>query len=172
MQYIIKEIDGEPSGNPISVPNAIESGILNLNKTVKQVNSNLLVESGYCLYQKNTPPTSSDVLKEYKEVDPVFVEEDATYVQTFKLVDCVFSSDSERQKVLDYILVSKKKDIREKRNALLAKCDFTQITDAVCDKASWSVYRQHLRDITTQIGFDNGEVEWPEPPFALEKGVE
>ena len=171
MQYIIKTVDGSPSGNPISVANAIESGILNIDASVKHINSNLLADSGYCLYVKTTPPLPKNLLEEYQEVDPVFVEEDLTYIQTFELVDRVFSSDEERQKTLDYVLESKKKEIREKRNELLNRCDYTQITDAPCDKAAWSVYRQQLRDITNQTSFASGEVEWPEPPFALEKGV-
>ena len=53
---------------------------------------------------------------------------------------------------------------RARRNKLLAECDWTQgkdIPDAV--SAQWAVYRQSLRDITTQQGFPDSIV-WPEKP--------
>jgi hypothetical protein len=39
------------------------------------------------------------------------------------------------------------KRIRKWRDAELASCDWTQITDAVCDKAAWAKYRQELRNL-------------------------
>lgn len=53
--------------------------------------------------------------------------------------------------------------IREKRNALLASCDWTQITDCTVDKQAWATYRQALRDITEQAGFPT-DVVFPTPP--------
>lgn len=49
--------------------------------------------------------------------------------------------------------------IRAERNALLAQCDWTQLPDAPVDAAAWVVYRQALRDITTQA--DPFNVIWP-----------
>jgi hypothetical protein len=43
--------------------------------------------------------------------------------------------------------------VREQRNALLAASDWTQLADAVVDKAAWATYRQALRDIPLQAGF-------------------
>jgi len=54
-------------------------------------------------------------------------------------------------------------NIRVKRDALLAKCDYTQISDWTGDKQAWATYRQQLRDIPQQ--FSNPEdVVWPTPP--------
>ena len=53
--------------------------------------------------------------------------------------------------------------IREQRNALLASCDWTQISDATVDKQAWATYRQALRDITAQAGFPT-DVQWPTKP--------
>jgi hypothetical protein len=53
--------------------------------------------------------------------------------------------------------------IRQQRNALLAASDWTQVADAPVDQAAWAVYRQALRDVTTQAGFPN-EVVWPVSP--------
>ena len=56
--------------------------------------------------------------------------------------------------------------IRELRNQKLSDCDWTQLADCPLDesaKASWSVYRQSLRDITNQSGFPHS-VNWPQMP--------
>lgn len=54
--------------------------------------------------------------------------------------------------------------IRNRRNGLLADCDWTQAKD-IPDAIStlWAPYRQALRDITEQAGFPF-EVQWPELP--------
>jgi len=57
---------------------------------------------------------------------------------------------------------------REKRNALLAESDWTQLPDARtamgAEKAAeWDAYRQALRDITDQPGFPE-EINWPVKP--------
>lgn len=53
--------------------------------------------------------------------------------------------------------------IRSKRNAKLSACDWTQLPDAPVDSAAWAVYRQKLRDISSQAGFP-WEVVWPQEP--------
>lgn len=52
--------------------------------------------------------------------------------------------------------------IRQERNRLLSECDWTQTPDATADKQAWLVYRQALRDITTQT--DPINIVWPVPP--------
>jgi hypothetical protein len=52
--------------------------------------------------------------------------------------------------------------IRAQRNALLFASDWTQVADAPVDAAAWAVYRQDLRDITTQPNPFN--VVWPSTP--------
>ena len=52
--------------------------------------------------------------------------------------------------------------IRAERNALLVASDWTQVADAPVDAAAWAVYRQALRDITTQP--DPFNVVWPPTP--------
>ena len=52
---------------------------------------------------------------------------------------------------------------RDKRNTLLAESDWTQVDDAPVDKAAWAVYRQALRDITSQAEFPHNVV-WPTKP--------
>jgi len=53
------------------------------------------------------------------------------------------------------------KDARQKRNQLLAECDWTQLTDApTLASASWTAYRQALRDVPAQQGFP-WNIIWP-----------
>jgi hypothetical protein len=52
------------------------------------------------------------------------------------------------------------KAVRERRNKMLADCDWTQLADSPVDKAKWAVHRQALRDITAQAGFP-WNVQWP-----------
>ena len=65
------------------------------------------------------------------------------------------------QAELESIVYSKQ--VREKRNKLLAESDWTQVADAPVDKAAWATYRQALRDITDQDGFPLS-VTYPESP--------
>ena len=56
--------------------------------------------------------------------------------------------------------------VREQRNKKLAESDWTQLQDAPLwteQKASWSVYRQSLRDVSTQEGFP-WDITWPKEP--------
>lgn len=52
-------------------------------------------------------------------------------------------------------------EVRAERNTKLAATDWTQITDATADKATWATYRQALRDIPAQTGFP-WTITWPE----------
>ena len=54
------------------------------------------------------------------------------------------------------------KSVRTSRNDKLKECDWTQITDATADKATWATYRQALRDVTSQPGFP-WAITWPNP---------
>ena len=55
--------------------------------------------------------------------------------------------------------------VRAKRNGLLSRSDWTQMPDSpltAAQKTAWAVYRQRLRDITTQA--DPAAVVWPVEP--------
>ncbi len=56
--------------------------------------------------------------------------------------------------------------IRQKRNRLLAECDWTQVPDAPLDekrREAWQQYRQALREIPQR--FERADdVAWPECP--------
>jgi hypothetical protein len=53
--------------------------------------------------------------------------------------------------------------IKNWRNAQLAKSDWTQVADAPVDKAAWATYRQSLRDLPAQGGLAD-EAEFPVAP--------
>jgi hypothetical protein len=55
------------------------------------------------------------------------------------------------------------KTVRSSRNQLLNSSDWTQISDSSADKVAWTIYRQALRDITTQSGFP-WTITWPVEP--------
>ncbi len=60
-------------------------------------------------------------------------------------------------------------EVRTQRDALLADTDWTQMGDSPLtdeSRAEFAVYRQNLRDITSQAGFP-GEICWPEIPEAV-----
>lgn len=49
------------------------------------------------------------------------------------------------------------------RNIQLSDSDWTQLPDSPVDRAAWAVYRQALRDVTTQLNFP-WNIQWPESP--------
>lgn len=52
------------------------------------------------------------------------------------------------------------------RSKLLASSDWTQMPDSPLSaelKQAWVIYRQELRDITSQSGFPS-DIEWPTVP--------
>lgn len=63
----------------------------------------------------------------------------------------------------DKLISDKWNSIRNKRNRLLIKCDWTQLLDSSVDKTSWANYRQELRDIP-QTYTDPDDVIWPIAP--------
>jgi len=56
------------------------------------------------------------------------------------------------------------REIRDKRNNLLAECDYIMMPDyPLNNKEVWKIYRQALRDLTETIGFPNNII-WPVKP--------
>jgi hypothetical protein len=54
--------------------------------------------------------------------------------------------------------------VRQQRDALLAKSDWTQLPDVpLATKDAWATYRQALRDITLQP--DPFNIDWPTVPI-------
>jgi hypothetical protein len=53
--------------------------------------------------------------------------------------------------------------LRLQRDELLKASDWTQLADAVCDKAAWATYRQLLRDLPAS-NKDPRKIELPTAP--------
>lgn len=57
------------------------------------------------------------------------------------------------------------KNVRDRRDDLLVKSDWTQVADAPVDATTWATYRQALRDITGHVNFpDLTDEDWPTKP--------
>lgn len=57
-----------------------------------------------------------------------------------------------------------KAEVLLKRDRLLVNSDWTQLPDVpLATKEAWTIYRQQLRDISTQVGFPT-QIEWPTKP--------
>ena len=53
--------------------------------------------------------------------------------------------------------------LRNWRNTELARTDWTQLPDSVCDKTAWATYRQALRDLPASNS-DPRKIKLPEVP--------
>lgn len=88
------------------------------------------------------------------ELEPVF--ENGVWRQQWEVV---VRPTSDR----DQIIENEWKNVREKRNELLSKSDWTQLADSPVDKTVWAEYRQALRDLPSTN--DNPfEIVWPVEP--------
>lgn len=73
---------------------------------------------------------------------------------------------SKTQEEINRETEEKKTLVRRDRNGRLTASDWTQLDDTPLTntaKAEWAVYRQQLRDLTSQPGFPY-EVVWPNTP--------
>jgi hypothetical protein len=91
-----------------------------------------------------------------EEDPPVFSTEDQRWTQVWRVRDMTVEEAQQRDD-------GKALAIRTERNEKLAVSDWTQIADATVDKTVWAMYRQALRDITSQTGFPYS-VQWPTQP--------
>ena len=98
-----------------------------------------------------TPPYFDPATQAREEGPAVLV--DGVWTQNYIVSD--LGADASAEKVHAQWNV-----IREERNRLLGDCDWTQLPDAPVDAAVWAVYRQALRDITSQANPFN--IVWPE----------
>jgi hypothetical protein len=102
-----------------------------------------------------TQPTVS-YTQVLEEDPPVFSTEDQRWTQVWRVRDMTVEEVQQRNE-------GKASEIRTERNEKLAVSDWTQIADATVDKTVWAMYRQALRDITSQTGFPHS-VQWPTQP--------
>lgn len=100
--------------------------------------------------------TTSQVVE---EALPVFDQTAQRWTQVWNVRNLSTNEIQQRNDV-------KADEVRAERNTKLASSDWTQLQDAPLgleQKAAWSVYRQALRDISTQADFP-WDVQWPTKP--------
>ena len=106
------------------------------------------------IHEVRQTPKPNDYTKNISEETPILVE--GIYYQNWVQT---FATQSE----IDLRISDKWDTIREQRNILLLECDWTQLADIPQEtKELWSVYRQQLRDITTQS--NPFSITWPVKP--------
>lgn len=87
-----------------------------------------------------------------------YVEEEWVYTVSVEAL-----SEEEQQARIN----SQWSKVRSQRNSLLLACDWTQLSDSPADKEAWAIYRQELRDVTSQL--DPFNIEWPKDPDFVEQ---
>lgn len=102
-----------------------------------------------------TPPAYDRAAQSLGEGDAIFV--DGEWLQNWIVTDL---TDDEAAALLEGVLAQ----ARLQRNAKLAACDWTQLSDAPVNAVAWAEYRQALRDITEQG--DPFNIVWPTEPGA------
>jgi hypothetical protein len=88
------------------------------------------------------------------------------YIKDNKVYTCLkvaktqdeLAADAEKARIATEL------QVRNQRTQLLKDSDWTQVADAPVDKVAWAIYRQELRDITSQVGFPS-DVVFPNPPL-------
>jgi hypothetical protein len=75
------------------------------------------------------------------------------------LIDDAWVISSDDSAILDQAW----SELRARRNALLAACDWTVLADAQTQKDAWFAYRQALRDLPGTLT-NPTNVTWPTPP--------
>jgi hypothetical protein len=100
------------------------------------------------------PPSFNPATQNLNQVNPILV--DGEWLQAWEVTD--FSSEEIAERT-----EAKAAEVRADRNQRLAACDWTQLPDSPADHEAWAVYRQALRDLTSQAGFP-WNINWPEEP--------
>lgn len=114
---------------------------------------------GYVRVQPASQPTE-DELKVVTEGTPALV--DGVWTQVW-----VQSDKYTAEELVAYHAkkeTDKQQEVRDVRNSLLAKSDWTQGKDIPDNISSvWATYRQALRDVPSQAGFPL-DIQWPTQP--------
>lgn len=115
-----------------------------------------ILESMGCFHVVATGHPPYDYTQDCVELTPVYNAAEQQWEQAWQVNAATQEEVDERTKAEAVAM-------RQKRNELLAACDWTQLTDAPVDSLAWANYRQALRDIPDQPGFP-WNVVWPNTP--------
>jgi len=110
---------------------------------------------GVVMVEMNNPPLIPNIDENIiRKDEPILVN------NTWKL-DYEFQKKSPEE--FQIIIQEVSNQVRQTRNELLSETDWTQLSDSPVDKEVWAIYRQSLRDISTQEGFPFN-ILWPIKP--------
>lgn len=134
----------------------VEWPIVNLRQRLPQVSfaeviNNDNLPEGFVYVPNAVVPTYDTETHSIVLSDPTLV--DAIWTQEYTVV--TLSEDQIQQNKNN-----KAEQMRQLRDGMLVKSDWSQLPDAPVDKAAWATYRQELRDVTSQDGFPY-DIVWP-----------
>jgi len=150
MNYILvqnEQIIGRPRPLPVSWENISNFHVFD-NQTLKQ----------YGWYPYRFVETQKNENQYYDGSDFVIEENEVVEYQKVR--------NKTEQEITEEI-ESMWRSIRDRRNVFLTESDWTQLPDSPLTnqkQTEWQIYRQSLRDITTQL--NPFSIEWPTPPEA------
>jgi len=134
------------------------AGFLDLKKKFKNVsfpkNSGPFEKFGYVEVIVTDQPAYNEETSFIEELTPSLV--DGQWQQQWRVVEL-----TDEQIALNS--ESKALSIKDERNSLLQRSDWTQLPDAPVDATAWATYRQELRDLPSQEGFPDN-ITWPTEP--------
>jgi hypothetical protein len=148
MTMFIKLENGQPVGHPILEEN-FRLLFPNANLSLPFVAEDT-EPLGFGLYDFSSQP-DIDTFEKAVEVAPV-KDEYGRWLQTW-VVEPMTEEEVAARTEQEWGAV------RYQRNFRLSMCDWTQLPDAPVDAATWTTYRQALRDITEQP--DPFNITWP-----------
>ena len=106
------------------------------------------------MYVVQPTPMPVDYTKNITEGTPTLI--DGVYYKSWNQTNATSEE-------ISYRIENQWEEVRVLRNQLLTECDWTQLADISSEiKEAWTVYRQALRNITTQT--NPFGIEWPAKP--------
>ena len=106
------------------------------------------------MYGVQPTPMPVDYTKNISEVTPNLI--DGVYYKSWTQTNATTEE-------ISYRVENQWETIRIQRNELLTECDWTQLADIPSEtKEAWTIYRQALRNITTQSS--PFSINWPVKP--------
>jgi len=100
-------------------------------------------------------PAYNEQTQRVEEVNPTF--DGSTWSEGWQIIELTPEQQQLKTETKAY-------EVRQERDKLLEKCDWTQLPDTPVDPAAWTTYRQNLRNVPQQAGFP-WSVTWPIPPL-------
>lgn len=155
---LIKITDGVPDKAPITLENFLL--LFPATSFPGYLDASITEPLGFGIYSYSQLPEYDHAIEKPVEVLPVRNDEQGVWYQCW---DVQPLTDEEKQKVD----AEQRKAVLANRDWLLTRSDWTQLPDVNLTEtkvAEWRVYRQSLRDLPNDPGFDIWHTIWPVEP--------